>query len=87
VERELSIVRDTYTALYNDAANSRGEILEAAIVLLIPVDIVIALLVRGSGDRTAARPEATSHPEARSRSGIPYIRGKAFPTAPRTRAR
>jgi hypothetical protein len=46
-ERTLSIIRDSYTALYNDAASSRAAIPEAAIVLLLLVEALIALLVRG----------------------------------------
>ena len=44
VDRKLSIVRDTYAALYSEASGSRGELLEVAIVLLIVIEIVIALL-------------------------------------------
>ena len=44
VERKLAIMRDTYTALYDDAATARSELLEVAIVLLIVFEIVMALL-------------------------------------------
>ena len=44
VDRKLSIVRDTYAALYAEASDSRGELLEVAIVLLIVIEIVIALV-------------------------------------------
>ena len=44
VERKLSIVRDTYAALYAEALDSRGELLEVAIVFLIVIEISIALL-------------------------------------------
>jgi hypothetical protein len=44
VDRKLSIVRDTYAALYAEASGSRGELLEVAIVVLIVIEIVIALL-------------------------------------------
>jgi len=48
VDRKLSIVRDTYAALYAEATGSRGELLEVAIVILIVIEIAIALL-RHSG--------------------------------------
>ena len=44
VDRKLSIIRDTYTALYDEASSSRSELMEAAILLLILVEIVLALL-------------------------------------------
>ena len=44
VDRKLSIVRDTYTALYDEASGARGELLEIAVVLLIVIEIVLALL-------------------------------------------
>jgi len=44
VDRKLSIVRDTYSALYSEASGSRGELLEVAIVVLIVIEIAIALL-------------------------------------------
>jgi hypothetical protein len=46
VDRKLSIIRDTYTALYDEASSSRSELMEAAIVLLIVVEVVLALLGR-----------------------------------------
>jgi len=48
VDRKLSIVRDTYAALYAEASGARGELLELAIILLIVIEIVIAL-VRHAG--------------------------------------
>ena len=39
-------VRDTYTALYDEASSIRAELLEVAIVVLIPVQIVLAVLRR-----------------------------------------
>lgn len=45
VDRKLEIVRDTYTALYEEASTGRAEILEAAIVLLIVLEIVLAFLL------------------------------------------
>ena len=44
VERKLELMRDTYRALYDEAATARAEILEAAIVLLIVLEIVLAFL-------------------------------------------
>ena len=43
VDRKLAIVRDTYAALYDEASSSRSELMEAAILLLILVEIVLAL--------------------------------------------
>lgn len=43
VDRKLSIVRDTYAALHAEASGARGELLEAAIIILIVIEIVIAL--------------------------------------------
>ncbi|MGH7500779.1 MAG: hypothetical protein ACREL7_03385 [Longimicrobiales bacterium] len=45
VDRKLAIIRDTYTALYDEAATTRAEYLEIAIVLLIVFDIVLAFIV------------------------------------------
>jgi len=44
VDRKISIVRDTYAALYDEASGARGELLEIAVVLLIIIEIVVALL-------------------------------------------
>jgi hypothetical protein len=44
VDRKLSLIRDTYAALYDEASSSRAELLEIAIVLLIVVEIGLALL-------------------------------------------
>jgi hypothetical protein len=44
VDRKLSIIRDTYTALYDEAHASRSEVLEIIILLLIGVEIVLAVL-------------------------------------------
>ncbi len=46
VDRKLSIIRDTYLALYNEASGGRAAAMELAIVLLIVVEIVLALLHR-----------------------------------------
>jgi hypothetical protein len=43
VDRKLAIVRDTYTALYEEASSRRAELLELAIVVLIVVEIGLAL--------------------------------------------
>ena len=44
VDRKLSIVRETYAALYAEASDARGELLEIAIVFLIILELVVALL-------------------------------------------
>ncbi len=46
VDRKLAIIRDTYTALYDEASARRAELLELAIVLLIVFEIVLALTER-----------------------------------------
>lgn len=46
VNRKLAIIRDTYTALYDEASSSRAELLEIAIVVLILVELVLALIRR-----------------------------------------
>ncbi len=46
VDRKLAIIRDTYAALYDEAASSRAGLMEAAIVVLILVEIVLALFGR-----------------------------------------
>jgi hypothetical protein len=46
VDRKLAIIRDTYTALYDEASSSRAEVLEIAIVVLIVVELALALLRR-----------------------------------------
>ena len=43
VDRKLAIIRDTYTALYDEASDARATFLEVAIVVLIIVEIVIAV--------------------------------------------
>jgi hypothetical protein len=45
VDRKLAIIRDTYTALYDEATAARAEYLEMAIVLLIVLEIVLAFLI------------------------------------------
>jgi hypothetical protein len=44
VDRKLASIRETYTALHNEAAGSRAEALEIAIVALIAFDIAISLV-------------------------------------------
>ena len=44
VNRKLAIIRDTYTALYDEANSSRAGLMELLIILLIAVEIVIALV-------------------------------------------
>lgn len=44
IDRKLALIRDTYTALYDEAVATRAEWLEAAIVALIVLEIVMALL-------------------------------------------
>jgi hypothetical protein len=44
VDRKLSIIRDTYTALYDEAHSSRSEWLEIVILVLIAVEIVLAIV-------------------------------------------
>jgi hypothetical protein len=43
VDRKLAIIRDTYTALYEEASSSRAELLEIAIVVLILIEILLGL--------------------------------------------
>ena len=42
VDRKLAIVRDTYAALYDEASNSRAELMELSIIFLILVEIGLA---------------------------------------------
>jgi hypothetical protein len=44
VNRKLAIIRDTYTALHDEASSARAELMEAAIVVLIVLELVVALL-------------------------------------------
>ncbi|HEX6940756.1 MAG TPA: hypothetical protein VF158_15175 [Longimicrobiales bacterium] len=46
VDRKLAIIRDTYQTLYDEAATGRAELLEAAIVLLIVLEIILAFVFR-----------------------------------------
>lgn len=45
VDRKLGNIRDTYATLYDEAATGRAELLEAAIVLLIILEIILAFLL------------------------------------------
>ena len=44
VDRKLSIIRDTYSALYDESSASRTELMEMLIVVLIMAEIVMALV-------------------------------------------
>ena len=44
VERKLAIIRDTYSALYDESSASRTELMEFLIIVLIMAEIVIALV-------------------------------------------
>ena len=46
VDRKLSIIRDTYAALYDEAASSRAGLMEGAIIALIVVEILLAMFGR-----------------------------------------
>jgi hypothetical protein len=44
VDRKLAIIRDTYSALYDESSASRTELMEVLIIVLIAAEIVIALV-------------------------------------------
>jgi hypothetical protein len=44
VDRKLAIIRDTYSALYDEAAHSRTGLMEVAVIVLIFVEVVFGLL-------------------------------------------
>lgn len=44
VNRKLAIIRDTYTALYDEASSHRSEALEILIVLLIVAEVILAVV-------------------------------------------
>jgi uncharacterized Rmd1/YagE family protein len=46
VDRKLAIIRDTYQALYDESASARAGLMEAAVVILILVEIVLAIWPR-----------------------------------------
>ncbi|MFL5284889.1 MAG: hypothetical protein ACJ8AW_28950 [Rhodopila sp.] len=43
VDRKLSIIRDTYQALYDEASGSRSELMELAILVLILLEVIAAV--------------------------------------------
>lgn len=45
IDHKLSLIRDTYTALYDESMATRAEWLEAAIVLLIVLEIIMAFVL------------------------------------------
>jgi uncharacterized Rmd1/YagE family protein len=44
IDRKLALIRETYTALYDQAVATRAEWMEAAIVLLIVLEVVMAFV-------------------------------------------
>jgi hypothetical protein len=44
VDRKLALIRDTYSALYEEASARRATLMEAAIIALIAVELMLALL-------------------------------------------
>jgi uncharacterized Rmd1/YagE family protein len=44
IDRKLSLIRDAYTALYDESVATRMEWVEAIIVLLIVIEVVLAFL-------------------------------------------
>jgi hypothetical protein len=42
VDRKLPTIRDTYTALYDEAPVARSALMEAAIIVLIVIEVVLA---------------------------------------------
>ncbi len=44
VDRKLEMIRDTYTALYEEASAGRAALMEAAIVVLIVIEIVLVFV-------------------------------------------
>jgi uncharacterized Rmd1/YagE family protein len=45
VDKKLDIIRQTYTALHDEANAARAELIEAGILLLIVLEIVLAFLL------------------------------------------
>ena len=89
VDRKLAIIRDTYSALYEEASSRRAELMELAIVLLIVFEIALALVRRWKPassrrryDATAAIAIACAHPVAdpsQRPAGLAYAgRGDRF---------
>ncbi len=48
VNRKLAIIRDTYTSLYDEASSRSSQMMEAAILVLILVEVVLAFLRHGA---------------------------------------
>jgi hypothetical protein len=46
VEKKLAIIREIYTALYNEASNSRAALMEVTVIGLIVFEIVLAIFRR-----------------------------------------
>lgn len=46
LNRKLAIIRDTYTALHDEASGARGALMEAAIIALILIELVLAIVER-----------------------------------------
>jgi Holliday junction resolvasome RuvABC endonuclease subunit len=44
VDRKLAIIRDTYTALHDEGAARRAELLELLITILIVIEVVLAVI-------------------------------------------
>ncbi len=44
VDRKLSIIRDTYSALYDEAASARAGLMEIAVIVLIFFEVVLGVL-------------------------------------------
>jgi len=44
VDRKLAIIRDTYTALHDEGAARRAELLELLITVLIVIEVVLAVI-------------------------------------------
>jgi hypothetical protein len=44
VDRKLSIIRDTYTALYDEGSARRAELMELLITVLIVIEVVLAVI-------------------------------------------
>ena len=47
VDRKLAIIRDTYTALYDEASSRRAELMELLITVLIAGELLLALVRHG----------------------------------------
>ncbi len=49
VDRKLAIIRDTYTALHDEGAARRAELMELLIVVLIVIEVVLAVIPLARG--------------------------------------